>query len=69
MNKYQVTERMKMLKKLINSPDTNIHINGGGADIYEEINNPPTDKDGFVHKYYLQETTKGLIEVLIEKER
>jgi len=33
-------------------------------DDYKEILNPPTDDDGYVHKFYLSEDTKMLVEVI-----
>lgn len=65
MDKYQVTERMKMLKRMFEDPDTNISDMDKAT--YDEIINSPTDKEGFVHKYYLTDQAKFLIETVIEK--
>jgi len=68
MDKYELTEAINKAKEILANPKTNFHYCGSGSDIIlqavEEINNPPTDDDGYVHKFYLQEGTKSLIEVL-----
>lgn len=64
MDKYQVTERMKMLKRRLNDPKAAFH--NIPVEIYEEVNNPVTDSEGFIHKYYLSDDVKSLIELIIE---
>ena len=68
MDKYELTEAINKAKEILSSPESNFHFNGPNRDevlaILEEINNPPTDGDGYVHKYYLTDGTKSLIEVL-----
>lgn len=66
MDKYHVTERVKMLKRILEDPNT--QISHFPMDVYVEVKNPVTDKDGFVHKYYLSDKTKDFIEMLIEKD-
>lgn len=62
MNKYQLTERMKELIMIITDPNTS--MSSIPEEILEEILNPPTDDDGYVHKFYLKDGTKDLIELL-----
>lgn len=62
MNKYQLTELMKDLKEVILHPETSIY--DVPRDVIEEIINPETDKDGYVHKYFLTDDTKLMIESL-----
>lgn len=66
MDKYQVTNRMKLLKKMINDPNTDLF--DLPKELYEEINNPATDENGYVKKHQLSEEVKRLIEI-IEKEK
>lgn len=71
MDKYELTESIKRAKKILNDPQTDFHIcccNGDDTlKILDEINNPVTDKDGFVHKYYLSDGAKSIIEFLLKK--
>lgn len=62
MDKYQLTELMGDVKKFITHPETSLF--DVSADIIEEILNPPTDKEGYVHKYYLNDSTKIMVESL-----
>lgn len=62
MDKYQLTEFIKDLKEVILDPETAIY--DVPRDIIEEIINPETDKDGYVHKYYLTDDTKLIAESL-----
>ncbi|WP_208587797.1 hypothetical protein [Gracilibacillus suaedae] len=55
----------------IKDPERNFHIYGGiekTSEIMNEINNPQKVKDGFVHKHYLKEETKDIIEFFISME-
>lgn len=61
MDKYQVTEKMKKLKKRMNDPAT--RIIDLPIEVYDQVNNPVTDKDGYIHKYYLTDEVKSLIEM------
>lgn len=71
MDKYEITEAISKAKEIINDPDLDFHFRSRDRnhilEIVEEINNPPTDKDGYVHKYYLKDGTKDLIEFLLRK--
>lgn len=71
MDKYELTESIKKAREIINDPDTNFHFRSKDRnqvlEIVEEINNPPTDKDGYVHKHYLKDGTKDFIEILLRK--
>lgn len=67
MDKYQLTEAIKKVREIIYHPDTEMH--DVTEEMVEEINNPPTDNDGYVHKYYLNEFTKHLIEVCLRHEK
>lgn len=51
MNKYQVTESIKKAKEIITNPNTDLF--DVDTEIINEIMNPPVDKDGYTHKYYL----------------
>lgn len=62
MDKYQLTELMKEVKEMITDPETSFF--DVSESIIEEILNPPTDKDGYVHKYYLNDNTKLMVESL-----
>lgn len=62
MDKYQLTELMKEVKEYITRPD--VYFSHLRKEDIEEILNPPTDKDGYVHKYYLTDSTKTLIEFI-----
>ena len=70
MDKYELTEAINKAKEILSNPKTDFHFCGTGSDIIlqavEEINNPPTDGDGYVHKFYLKEETKSLVEVLAD---
>lgn len=62
MDKFELTRFMKEVKEYITRPDVSFsHLT---KDDFEEILNPPTDKDGYVHKFYLSEDTKMLVEVI-----
>lgn len=65
MDKHQLTEVIKRVKEKLKDPELDLF--DVPFDVYEEINNPATDKDGFVHKYYLSEGAKGIIEVFIKE--
>lgn len=69
MNKYELTEAISKVKDMLNDPDIDLHFRSEDRDYFlevaEEINNPPTDKDGYVHKYYLKDGTKSIIEVFL----
>ncbi|MBP1950275.1 hypothetical protein [Virgibacillus litoralis] len=65
MDKYQVTERMKMLKRMLEDPEAEIF--DVPSEVYKEVLNPTFDNDGFIHKYYLTDIVKDVIEALIEK--
>lgn len=62
MDKYQLTELMKEVKEMITDPETSFF--DVSESVIEEILNPPTDKDGYVHKYYLNDNTKLMVESL-----
>lgn len=62
MDKYQLTELMKEVKEYITK--SGVYFSHLTKDDFEEILNPPTDKDGYVHKYYLTDSTKILIEIV-----
>ncbi|MGE7951649.1 hypothetical protein [Lysinibacillus xylanilyticus] len=62
MDKYQLTKLMKEVKEYITRPD--VYFSHLRKEDIKEILNPPTDKDGYVHKYYLTESTKMLIEII-----
>lgn len=62
MDKFQVTERINEVRRIFDDPQADIF--DVPFEIYEEIKNPPRDKDGYVHKYYLTDEIKGLIEAL-----
>lgn len=62
MDKYELTEKMKEVKELLTDPETGLF--DVPNKIIEEILNPPTDKDGYVHKYYLDDDTKLMVESL-----
>lgn len=66
MDKYELTGRMKELMMIIFEGKT--HTSKIPKDILEEILNPPTDQDGYVHKFYLKDETKLFIELLTGKE-
>ncbi len=66
MDKYELTERMKEL--IIIVMEQKVSMSTIPKDILEEILNPPTDDDGYVHKFYLKEGTKFFIELLTGKE-
>lgn len=66
MDKYELTGRMKELMMIVMSGQVPRRF--FPEDILEEILNPPTDDDGYVHKYYLKEGTKNFIEFLTGKE-
>jgi len=65
MDKYQLTEQMKKLKEYVIDPNTSIH--GLTEEHYEEILNPPTDKDGYIHKFYLTDSTKIFLDIFADK--
>lgn len=70
MDKYQLTEFMKDLKEALTDPETSLF--DVPDSIIEEILNPPTDKDGYVYKYYLMDSTKSIAEslsIVIKKSR
>lgn len=70
MDKYQLTEFMKDLKEALADPETSLF--DVPDPIIEEILNPSTDKDGYVHKYYLMDSTKSIAEslsIVIKKSR
>jgi len=71
MDKYQLTELMNKVKEYITRPDVSFF--DVPREDFEAILNPPTDKDGYVHKYYLTDSTKMLVElisdVLMKKSR
>lgn len=73
MNKYELTEAINKAKEILSNPETNFHFCGPDRDevleLLEEINNPPTDDDGYVHKFYLKEDTKDLIEIITFKKQ
>lgn len=73
MNKYELTEAINKAKEILSNPETNFHFCGPGSEdilqAIEEIDNPVTDKEGYVHKFYLKEETKSLIEILTFKEK
>ena len=62
MDKYQLTKLMKEIKEVITDPETSLF--DVPRSLIEEILNPPTDKDGYVHKYYLNDDTKLMVESL-----
>lgn len=62
MDKYQLTELMKKVKETITDPE--ISLFDVPNSVIEEMLNPPTDKDGYVHKYYLNNDTKLMVELL-----
>lgn len=66
MNKYELTGRMKELMIMVMKQE--ISVSRIPKDILEEILNPPTDDDGYVHKFYLKEGIKFFIELLTGKE-
>lgn len=70
MDKYQVTEVVKKAKKIICDPGTDFHFYGLSheevLEVVKEITNPVTDEEGYVHKYYLSDGAKILIEILIK---
>lgn len=69
MDKYELTEAINKVKEFLSNPERNFHFNGPDRnevlEILDEINNPPTDDDGYVHKFYLKEETKSMIEVFL----
>lgn len=73
MDKYEVTKAVKKAKDVLFDPATEFHFCGPNSDevleMVEEIKNPVTDKDGYVHKYYLSEDAKSFIETLIRKSK
>ena len=64
MDKYQLTETMKTIIMYLTDP--NIVIHDLPKKYYEELINPPTDEDGYVHKFYLTDEAKILIEVFTD---
>lgn len=62
MDKFELTNFMKEVKEYITRSD--VYFSHLTKDDFEEILNPPTDKDGYVHKYYLSEDTKMLVELI-----
>ena len=62
MDKYQLTKLMKEVKDLITDPETTLF--DVPMEIIEDILDPPTDKEGYVHKYYLTDDTKLMVESL-----
>lgn len=72
MDKYQVTEAIEKAREIMRDPEREFHIHPSNYDemleIIKEIENPYRDKDGFVHKHYLREETKGIIEYFISRE-
>lgn len=67
MDKYQVTKAIEWMKKILSDPE--LQLFDFPRDVYEEIMNPVTDKDGYVHKYYLSDVAKDIIELFLEKFR
>lgn len=71
MDKYELTKAINKAGEIISDPNINFHFRNRDRnhflEIIEEIKNPPTDKEGYVHKYYLKDGTKDLIEVLLRK--
>lgn len=64
MDKYQLTEKIGKLKEHLTNPKVGYF--GVPEEIIKEILDPPTDSEGYVHKYYLKESTKSFIEVISE---
>ncbi|UUV23852.1 MULTISPECIES: hypothetical protein [Lysinibacillus] len=64
MDKYELTNFMKEVKEYITKQG--VYFSHLTKDDFEEILNPPTDKDGYVQKYYLSESTKVLVEMVSE---
>ncbi|MEK4715355.1 hypothetical protein MKX62_21540 [Sporosarcina sp. FSL K6-5500] len=66
MDKYVLTGRVKELMMIVMDPE--LSMPNIPEDVLEEILNPPTDDDGYVHQFYLKEETKFFIELLTGKE-
>jgi len=62
MDKYELTNFMKEVKEYISRPG--VYFSHLGKEDFQEILNPPTDKEGYVRKYYLSENTKMLVELI-----
>lgn len=63
MEKYELTNFMKEVKEYISRPG-GVYFSHLTIDDFKEILNPPTDDDGYVHKYYLSENTKIIVELI-----
>jgi len=63
MDKYELTNYMKEVKEYISRPGE-VCFSHLTKDDFKEILNPPTDTDSYVHKYYLSEKTKILVELI-----
>lgn len=63
MDKYELTNFMKEVKEYISKPG-GVYFSHLTKDDFKEILKPPTDADGYVHKYYLSENTKILVELI-----
>ena len=62
MDKHKLTELMKELKEYIKNPE--LCLFDVPSELIETILNPPTDKEGYVHKYYFTDSEKAFIESL-----
>lgn len=63
MDKYELTKVMKEVKEYIDRPDVSFF--DVPEEYFETILNPPTDKEGYVHKYYLTDDVKLFVESLM----
>lgn len=63
MDKYELTNFMKEVKEYICRPG-GVYFSHLTKDDFNEILNPPKDDDGYVHKYFLSENAKILVELI-----
>ncbi|KZR58348.1 hypothetical protein [Pseudobacillus badius] len=61
-NKYEITEMLEKLRRIFKDPETSIF--DMSENLYEEVLNTPTDKEGYTPVYYLSESLKSLLEIL-----
>lgn len=64
MDKYEVTRCIQKAKDWLNDPSSTVF--DFPFEIYKEIMEMPTDKDGYVPIYYLSDELKTTIKVLFK---